>query len=67
MADKIPLPPPIKYTPEERKFLEDLGPDLIRAKRKVKVLKRLGYDMHEAEERLELAIMQQKVLLEEFD
>lgn len=66
MAEKIPLPPPIKYTPEERKFLEDLGPSLDEVKRKVKVLKRLGYDMHEAEDKLELTIMQRKVLLEEF-
>lgn len=66
MPDKIPLPPPIKYTPEERKFMEDLGPAYDDARRKIKVLKRLGYDMHEAEEKLDLAIMQRKVLLEEF-
>jgi len=46
--------------------MEDLGPAYKDAKRKVQVLKRLGYDMHEAEEKLDLAIMQRKVLLEEF-
>jgi len=61
-----PRPGPIKLTPEAVKRLQTAQEDIEGAKRNLEVIKKLGFDTKELEEKLKWAEEVAKTLLSEF-
>lgn len=59
--------PSVKLDPKSRKDLEKLQPDLLKARKALETLKKLGMDVSSAEEKLDWAENARNIILTEFD
>lgn len=58
--------PPIKLPAEVAKGLRDQEPDIVRARRDIQILKKLGLETKALEDKLDWADEARKTLLKEF-
>lgn len=66
MADNKNIDPVVRLTPEMRSELEGSSKDIERAEHAIGVLKKLGMNTKELEDKLEWAKTAREVLLKEF-